>query len=312
MSRYRVMGLILAFVSASVALAAQTVGPPPVRATRVNGTDLAYFEEGKGTPVVFVHGAVGDLRFWEPQRAAFAKSHRFVAYTLRYHGREAWLDEGKQYSATTHAADLAAFITGLKAGPVHLVGLSYGGLLAAMVATKEPQLVRTLTLAEPALFGLLAEFPEGKAALEKWGKDSAPLGAAIKSGDTVGATKLLMALVTGESPENFDKQPAELRQILLDNSRTLPLLFAAPQVSVSCDALRGLKVPTLIVRGQRTPEFFGKINELGGRCIAGSRLAVVSGASHAMSYDNPSGFNQAVLDFIDQPVKKTASQRLGN
>ena len=303
MSRYRVMGLILAFVSATIALVAQN-NPPQVDVMSVNGTSLAYYVEGTGAPVVFVHGAVGDLRFWEPQRTAFSKGHRFVAYSLRYHGRVPWSDEGKQYSTETHAADLAAFITALKAGPVHLVGLSYGGLLAAMVATKEPQLVRTLTLAEPALFSLLAEFPDGKPALEQWSQGALPMTAALKSGDALGATKLLVALVTGESPDNFEKMPAAFREILIDNARTLPLLFAAPMASVSCDALRSVKVPTLIVRGQRTPELFVKTNELAGRCIAGNRQEVVSGASHAMSYDNPSGFNQAVLGFIDQPVKK--------
>ena len=311
MYRYRVTGSVLALIVATVTLAAQT-NPPQIQVMPANGTELAYFEEGKGAPVVFVHGAVGDLRLWEPQREAFSKGHRFVAYTLRYHGTVSWPDEGKQYSAATHAADLAALITGLKAGPVHLVGLSYGGLIAAMVATKEPQLIRTLTLAEPALFSVLAESPDGKAALEQWSTGAAPMMAAIKTGDALGATKQLIALVTGESPENFDKMPAELRQIVTDNARTLPLLFAAPLVPVPCDTLRGVKVPTLFVRGQRTPEFFAKTNEFAGRCIAGSRQAVVSGASHVMSYDNPSGFNRAVLDFIDQPVKKPPTQRLGN
>jgi pimeloyl-ACP methyl ester carboxylesterase len=309
MYRHRVTGSVLALVVAAAALAAQT-NPPQVRVIAANGTELAYFEEGKGTPVVFVHGAVGDLRFWEPQREAFSKGHRFVAYSLRYHGAMKWTDDGKQYSSATHAADLAALITALKAGPVHLVGLSYGGFLAAMVATKEPQLLRTLTLAEPSLFSVLAEFPDGKGALEQWSAGAAPMVATLKSGDTMAATKQLMTLVTGES--NFDELPAEMRQILTDNARTLPLLFAAPQVPVSCDALRAMKVPTLLLRGERTPEFFAKTNEVAGRCIAGSRQDVVSGASHAMSYDNPSGFNQAVLDFIDEPVKKAPSQRLGN
>jgi pimeloyl-ACP methyl ester carboxylesterase len=312
MCRYRLIGLAIGLVATTVTLVAQSSNPPQIAVMPANGADLAYFEEGKGTPVVFVHGAVADLRFWEPQRAAFAKSHRFVAYTLRYHGTVPWADDGKQYSAETHAADLAAFITALKGGPVHLVGLSYGGLVAAMAVTKEPGLIRTLTLAEPGLFSLLAEFPDGKPALEEWMKGAAPMFAAVKSGDAMGATRQLFALVTGDSPDNFEKLPAELRQILTDNARTLPLLVAAPQVAVSCDALRGVKVPTLLVRGARTPDFFVKTNELAGRCMAGSRQAVVSGAAHAMSYDNPSGFNRAVLDFIDEPVKKPVTQRLGN
>ena len=54
---------------------------------RVNGADLSYIDDGVGTPVVFVHGAWMDLRYWEPQRERVAAHHRFVAYTaLPRHG----------------------------------------------------------------------------------------------------------------------------------------------------------------------------------------------------------------------------------
>ena len=283
-----------------VTLWAQTSQPPQTRRVVVNGADLTYTEQGAGPPVVFVHGAVGDLRFWEPQRDAFAKRHRFVAYTFRYHGTAPWPDDGKQYSDETHAADLASFISALKAGPVHLVGLSYGGKLAAMVATRQPHLVQSLTLAEPSLFALLADQPEGKPVLEAWGKQFQPIAAAVKAGDLVGATKFLAAVVTGEPVEKFDKLPQGLRQILLDNARTLGALFANPEATVPCESLRALKIPTLVIRGERTPQIFVKTNEAVTRCVAGSRSVVITNASHAMSYDNPAAFNQAVLAFLEK------------
>jgi pimeloyl-ACP methyl ester carboxylesterase len=268
--------------------------------TRANGVDISYVSQGRGAPVVFVHGAVGDLRFWEPQRVAFAKQHRYISYTYRYHGSGPWPDAGTLYSAETHAADLAAFITALKAGPVHLVGLSYGGLLAGMVAAKEPQLIRTLTLAEPAFFSLLAETPDGKAALDEWSKGAEPMVAAIKNGDNATAVRHLSALVTGDSPESFDTLPPLLRQILLDNARTMPLLFGGPPENVTCETLRGIKKPTLVVRGERTPRIFSTINAQVERCIAGSKPAVIAKASHPMSFENPDGFNRAVLAFVAQ------------
>jgi pimeloyl-ACP methyl ester carboxylesterase len=42
----------------------------------INGTDLAYIEHGRGQPVVFVHGGVGDYREWDLQVPAFAASFR--------------------------------------------------------------------------------------------------------------------------------------------------------------------------------------------------------------------------------------------
>jgi pimeloyl-ACP methyl ester carboxylesterase len=296
-SRAQCVGAAIVLLAGVLAIAQTGTAPQQIRA---NGTDLSYVSQGSGAPVVFAHGAVADLRFWEPQRAAFAKQFRFISVTYRYHGLGTWPDEGKQYSAETHAADLAAFITALNVGPVHLVGLSYGGAVAALVATKEPKLVRTLTLAEPAIFALLAGSPEGKAALDEWNKGAVPMLAALKSGDNAGATKQLAALVIGDSVDNFDKLPAGLRQGLMDNARTLPLLFAATPAALTCETLRGIKQPTLIVRGERTPSFFTAMNAEAARCIAGSKPVTISKGSHTMSYDNPAEFNRVVMGFIGQ------------
>ena len=285
---------------AGVAVIAQTGTPPAPQMISANGTELSYVSQGSGEPVVFVHGAVVDLRYWEPQRAAFAKQYRFISYSQRYHGAGGWPDEGAQYSAEIHAVDLAGFITALKLGPVHLVGLSYGGEVAALLATKEPQLLRTLTLAEPSLFALLAESQEGKVALDEWTQGVVPMAMALKAGDDVGATKHLIALVTGNSVENFDKLPPDLRQGLLDNARTLPHIFAAPQPAITCDALRGIRVPTLVIRGARTPRFFTATNAAVSKCVAGSKALTIANASHTMSFDNPIEFNRAVMGFIEQ------------
>ena len=297
----RARGVAAAIIAlAGVAAIAQTSTPPAPQRISANGTEISYVSQGSGAPVVFVHGALVDLSFWEPQRVAFAKQYRFISYSQRYHGAGAWPDEGEQYSVETHIADLAGFINALKLGSVHLVGLSYGGTVAALLATKEPQLLRTLTLAEPGVFALLAESPEGKVALEEWTQGVVPMMTALKAGDNVDATKQLIALVTGDSVENFDKLPPDLRQGLLDNARTLPLLFAAPQPTITCDALRGIKVPTLVVLGERTPRFFTATNAAVSKCIAGSKAVTITNASHAMSFDNPMEFNRAVMGFIGQ------------
>ena len=301
MLRNRSFGLVLATsMTASMAVLAQNAASPKPRQLEANGTDLTFVDQGKGAPIVFVHGAVGDLRFWEPQRAAFAKNHRYVAYTLRYHGTGAWPDAGKQYGTDVHSADLAAFISALKAGPVHLVGLSYGGLLAALVATRDPSLVRSLTLAEPALFELLADRPEDKQVLDVWAKAIGPMMEPLKAGDSVTATKRLVGVVNGSFGGDFDSLPADLRQILLDNARTLPLLFASPSKPVPCDTLRALKVPTLLIHGEHTPVFFSRITEAVGRCVTSSQKVVIPKASHTMSAQNPAAFNSAVLAFVEK------------
>ena len=137
--------------------------PPAPRHAEVNGTKLAYVEQGRGTTVVFVHGSISDWRTWESQRPAFAARYRYVAYSQRYFGTDPWPDDGRHFSPTTHAADLAAFIRSLNAGPVHLVGWSYGGAVMSLVAAEHPQLVRTLSMHEPVIRPLLADTGRGQA-----------------------------------------------------------------------------------------------------------------------------------------------------
>jgi alpha-beta hydrolase superfamily lysophospholipase len=89
--------------------AAGVAADPATKQAEINGVRLAYVEQGSGTPVVLVHGAISDLRNWEPVREPLARNHHFIAYTQRYHGTSPWPDEGKAFSAATHADDLAGF-----------------------------------------------------------------------------------------------------------------------------------------------------------------------------------------------------------
>jgi pimeloyl-ACP methyl ester carboxylesterase len=267
----------------------------------VAGVDLSYIEQGTGAPVVFVHGAFSDLRYWEPQRQAVAKEYRFIAYTYRYHGTAPWPDEGQQYAAAIHATDLAAFIRGLNLDPVHLVGFSFGGLLATLVASKHPDLARSLTLVDPGIGALLTDIPEAKPLLEERGTAFAPVGAAAKAGDVAQAASLLFDWVNNQAPGALGSQPEALRQMVLDNARTVPvLLSAAPPPAVSCATLGGVKAPTIVVGGEQTRRYYSLINEVVVRCISGSRLAIIPEATHFSSYQNPSAFNEALLEFLAQ------------
>jgi pimeloyl-ACP methyl ester carboxylesterase len=293
--------VVVVMLSGGLTMQARADASSQTRQLQVNDVDLSYIEQGTGGPVVFVHGAFSDLRFWEPQRQAVATQHRFIAYTYRYHGMTPWPDEGQHYSAATHAADLATFLRQLNAGPVHLVALSYGGLLATLVASEHPDLVRSLTLAEPGIRALLVDLPEAKPVLDDVGKAFEPIRTAVKAGDAVQATKLFFDWVNNRGAGAFDQQPEAVRQMFLDNARTVPLFLASPPPpAISCATLGGVKAPTLVVGGEQTLRYFSLINEVVVRCIPGSRLVTIPNATHPMSYQNPAAFNEALLQFLAQ------------
>ena len=277
-----------------------------MRHAEVNGVCLPYLEQGSGQPLIFVHGALSDLRVWEPVRAEIVKrgdiatTNRYIAYTQRYFGTHAWKDDGKEFSAATHADDLAAFIAALDAGPVHLIGASYGGLVAATAAVANPALVRSLTLYEPALVCVLPEGSEnGKAARKDRAEFMRPVISAIKAGDNMKAARLMYEAAHQLPPGGFDHEPHVTRTTVLDNARTLPLLLAALSSSdITCDVLKAFARPTLVMRGEKTQAYYALINEAISKCFPAARQVVLNDVNHGGVRRDPAAFSAAVLEFI--------------
>jgi hypothetical protein len=101
------------------------------------------------------------------------------------------------------------------------------------VALEHPDLLRTLTALEPGLGSLLIDVPEAKPEIEQRRKAFQPIVTAAKAGETVQATKLLFDWMNNEGAGAFDKQPQTVRQMFLDNARTVPLALSAPRAPVS-------------------------------------------------------------------------------
>ena len=116
---------------------------------RVNGYEMAYIEVGQGPPLVCVHGSLGDFRAWSPVLGPLTRRHRVISLSLRRFFPEHWDGSGDGFTVAQHVADLIAFVEGLGAGAVHLMGHSRGGHIAFRVAQQRPDLLRKLILAEP-------------------------------------------------------------------------------------------------------------------------------------------------------------------
>jgi pimeloyl-ACP methyl ester carboxylesterase len=76
----------------------------------VNGTTLAYREEGAGQPVVFVHGTISDMRPWEQQPPLIGASYRAITYSRRYARPNEDIEPGADDQMMPHVDDLAAFL----------------------------------------------------------------------------------------------------------------------------------------------------------------------------------------------------------
>ncbi|APA88452.1 alpha/beta hydrolase [Paraburkholderia sprentiae WSM5005] len=269
---------------------------PPEKVASVNGTHLAYTEAGEGETVVFVHGAWSDTRAWAAQRDAVSAHYRFVAYSMRYHTPNEWQDNGSLYSMQTHTADLAAFIKSLNVGPVHVVGHSFGGQVAAQLAMEHPELVKSLVLEEASIFTVL-DSPAGKAAAGDFFKPAPLAKDALKMGDSLKATQVMLDSVLGDS-NGWDKLPPSFTAMFSDNAKTMGPFMAATPPAVGCVQVGTIKVPTLIIEGDHSIAFFREIDNVLLRCIAGSERVVITGADHLVQLRNPKAMNDALLAFL--------------
>lgn len=289
--------LLLCFVVPSPGISGTSA-----KEVEINGVRLQYLDQGSGESVIFVHGAISDHRAWEPIRDEIARKYRFIALTQRYFGTGPWKDDGKEFSVATFADDLAKFITSLDAGPVHLVGWSFGGQVAATAAVNNPSLIRSLILYEASVISVLpAGSAEGKAVREDRGRIFAPAVAASKADEPVKATRLLLEAVFQLPPGGSDREPQAFRTMWDDNARTTPLGFAAPPPpDLTCDVLKNFTQPTLVMRGEKTQPSFVMINEAISKCVPGAVQVVLPNVNHDGPVRDPAAFSAAVIEFLSK------------
>jgi len=117
----------------------------------VNGVEIAYADEGKGEPLIFLHGLGISQADWQPQIEYFKEHYRVIAPDFRGHGASEKPDS--DYSISIHSTDIIALMDVLELPSVHIVGLSMGGMVAFQLAVDTPERLRTMTIVNsgPAL-----------------------------------------------------------------------------------------------------------------------------------------------------------------
>ena len=280
----------------------ETNTTPELKAVFINGDSLHYIEMGKGDPVVFVHGTLGDYRTWEAQMDTFAKSHRVISYSRRfaYPNRQV-INDSADYSVIPHAKDLAEFIKLLNLGKVHLVGHSYGGYTALLTTIDHPELVRSLTLGEPPVVSLLNNVPGGDTMMNNFVlRVFVPALEAFKNNNKERAERVFIGGV-GDSLY-YLKLSQKVRDIMMDNWLELRgfVFSKLANPPITCDELKKIKTPVLLLKGDRSPLFLTSITNEIDKCLVTKEDAIIPQSSHGLEYENPSEFNKIVLGFINK------------
>ena len=183
------------------------------------------------------------------------------------------------FSLVDEAAPIVALIDSC-AGPVHLVGHSYGGGVALQVAVRRPSRISSLSLYEPSAFHLLAGMgPPGLSALREIQAVARAAEEGLLSGAYAAAAERFVDYWNGAGSWAGMKPhvQADLLRYLPKACLDFRALFKS---RVRLEAYRRLNMPILIVQGERAPSPTAMIARRLHAAGKRTSFEVVRGAGH--------------------------------
>jgi esterase len=251
---------------------------------------LAVNELGAGPPVVLLHGLLGRGRNWQSVARALEDRYTVQLVDLRNHGASPWSEE-MGYRAM--AADVAAMIEGLGAGPIGLIGHSMGGKVAMTLALTRPELVTRLVVVDiaPVTYRqgyetyIDAMLAVDLAANPRRAEVEAALAAAVP--EPAMRAFLVQNLVTRDGRAGWQPNLAVLR-------RTMPELSG---FSVVPDKA-GFDGPAWCLRGARSAYVDAAGEAALRRLFPRLQIANVAGAGHWPHAEQPAAFLEALTSAL--------------
>jgi pimeloyl-ACP methyl ester carboxylesterase len=292
--------LYVAFAFVVIASPTPAVNELSEKHISVNGTTIRYWEQGSGIPVVFVHGAISDHRYWDSQREPVSKHYRFIAIDRRYFGNAPWSDKGERHSESTHVADLAAFIRDLKIAPAFVVGTSGGARIALLLAVQNPEIVRAIFINEPGLPSILTD-PADQKAVREGERERTKAEAAAKAGNMEEAAKIFVDFAN-DNPGTFDALTPSRKAMFVENARTLAIPRPS-QIAVTCGQLAQIKIPVAYTTGGLIRPRASIFAKAARHCLPSAQFITIQNARHGAPRENATAFNEALLAFLAKQNK---------
>ena len=271
------------------------------RTVMVNGLEMHYLEWGdpSAPALVTLHGLRGHSHSWDSFSEPISADYRVLALDQRGRGESDWAPDN-DYTSTAYVKDLEGFCDALDLQDFVLAGHSMGGRNAISFTGRHPSRVRKLILVDIGPEG----DPRGGARIKR------ELLAAKEEYDS------FEELLRQQQKANPLISPELLRRRLTYQTRELPngkigwrydleirrqwREDRRPPQEDLWPALSQITCPTLIVRGEETDVLPLHVAQRMVEVMPNSRLAHVPRAAHMVMEENPTGFVQAVRDFLQE------------
>ena len=266
-------------------------------------------------PALFVHGLGGSAHNWTDFAAVLRNRLAIDALDLPGHGRSPAALH-RDYSPEAHTDVVIEYLEQSGRAPVHLVGNSMGGVISIIVASRRPDLVRTLTLISPAVpdnrvrvfplqhnreAAVLAVPVLGETVLRRISSHRAPEM-------RVAATIALCFADKSRYPEDRMREAVEEARSRTDlpwaNDAFLRSMRALGKSQflhgrTVWATMRAIKAPTLVVWGDADRLVAPDLAPYVAAAIPDARLLVLPDIGHVAMMEDPLATARATLGLLD-------------
>ncbi len=268
-------------------------GSPPtndIEYAGIGSSPLHWIRTGpRGTgTIVFLHAVGFDLTYWDQQIESFRRTHDIVAFDLPGHGRSPGTPQ--EWTFENAVAAIVRLLGTLNTGPVHLVGVSFGGMIAQKALIRHPELFRSATL-----IGTASSFAE-------------PVRAGMRARAEATREGGMQAVLESSLKRWFTPETMERRPDLIDRvSKTIlgddPKIHAAIWDLIANDfdvdeRLGEIQCPTLVIVGEKDPSTpVAAAMNLKSR-IPGAEIIIIPETSHMATIESPVAVNAELARFL--------------
>ena len=257
--------------------------------------ELLYHQlDGEGEPLVLCNGIAMSSPSWEVMAAPLARDYRVIRFDFR---GQLMSGGAAPANVAVHAEDVVALLDHLEIESAHLVSTSFGAAIAALVAARFPERVRSLICIASAdgFDGVM----EGE--VRRWRQGCVD---SLESGDRGHIYDVLEPVVYSSGYLATHQEERALRRTQI---AALPeswfhgligLLDSTPSV-VLADELSRVRCPTLIVASELDGFIPLERTRAMAEAVPGARFVIVEGAGHAVVVEQPERLIELCREFLE-------------
>jgi pimeloyl-ACP methyl ester carboxylesterase len=243
-----------------------------------DGDCVDYDESGSGPTIVLVPGSCSTGAAWRPVIASLNGRFRCVTTSLLGYGGTVERRTTRDPSIS-HEVDMLESVIRRAGGRVHLVGHSFGGLVALAVALRNQVPLASLAIVEAPAAELLRERGEHQH-YRAFRQMTEVYFAAFETGN---AEAIVAMIDFYGGAGTFASWPPRVRAYAVETTPVNILDWAsAYDFPLSAASLAAIEIPVLVFRGGISHPAAQRANALISECISGAALATIEGAAHFM------------------------------